>query len=367
MTPDKIYKSYYPALDGLRGFATVLVVLYHYLGRFPFFHFGWTGIELFFVLSGFLISARLIPFLNKKKLLPKFYWNRFLRIVPLYFTFLIIFFLSWFFFASPETQRDNTFYQKHYWQFFLFVQNWVYIFNFSLPNNHLQHLWSLAVEEQIYLVYPVLLLLFYKRTSFLFGVLSIIFLIAASRTVYYEININTIDYRQIYWNTIFRFDSFLCGVVIYFLYTNYQEKYFKWIRLFGIASITILVTGILITAKVDKDNPFFTTFGRTILALTFSYILWLCLDKKSNWMKKIFQTKFLVFTGKISYGIFIFHWPLFLTGFAVLNKITARFGLSTDSTSIYFANVIVCMFLTYLLSFLSFKYYESWFLQWKKK
>lgn len=367
MTQDKPGRSHYPVLDGLRGVATIFVVLYHYFGFIAFFHFGWIGIELFFVLSGFLISARLIPYLNQKYLLPKFYWNRFLRIVPLYFTFLLIFFLCWFFLTSSDTQREYPFYHKHYWQFFLFVQNWVYIFDFSQTANHLQHLWSLAVEEQIYLVYPFLLIVFYKKNKFLLLSLLAIFIIAIVRTVYYQINVDALDYQKIYWNTFFRFDSFLCGVCIYLLYTNFKNKYTNWVHYLGLFSISILIAGILITGKIDKDNPFFTTFGRTFLALSFSYIMWLSLSKKNNWLKKILTQKFLIFTGKISYGIYIFHWPFLLTGFAILNKLNKIFHLNKDFETIHFVNILFSIILTYSISYLSYRFYESRFLRWKKK
>jgi peptidoglycan/LPS O-acetylase OafA/YrhL len=83
-----------PQLDGLRGIAILMVMCYHFFPNNIICNFGWSGVDLFFVLSGFLITGRLYPYLDDKKILLKFYRNRFLRIVPLYFGFLVVFLLD---------------------------------------------------------------------------------------------------------------------------------------------------------------------------------------------------------------------------------------------------------------------------------
>src|SRR5437773_11061572 len=84
---------YYPSLDGLRGVAIILVLLHHNFDFIPNFSYGWIGVDLFFVLSGFLITEILIATREEKNYLPKFYLRRALRIFPLYYLAIILFFL----------------------------------------------------------------------------------------------------------------------------------------------------------------------------------------------------------------------------------------------------------------------------------
>lgn len=123
-----------PQLDGLRGVAILMVMCYHFFPNNVICNFGWTGVDLFFILSGFLITSRLFPYLNDKKILLKFYRNRFLRIVPLYFSFLILFFICWFLLASKEALGNFPFYANHWWKFFFFIQNWIFANNVAEKN-----------------------------------------------------------------------------------------------------------------------------------------------------------------------------------------------------------------------------------------
>ena len=87
-TPDR---AYYPALDGLRGLAILLVLLYHNFAFVSYFEMGWLGVDLFFVLSGFLITERLLLTVGTEKWMQKFYISRMLRIFPLYYLCLFLF------------------------------------------------------------------------------------------------------------------------------------------------------------------------------------------------------------------------------------------------------------------------------------
>lgn len=367
MPPPNPNRQYYPALDGLRGLAIILVLTFHFLGFLPAFRYGWMGIELFFVLSGFLISGRLIPFLGNSKLLPVYFRNRFLRIVPVYFGFLLIFFSCWFLFTSANTQAENGFYQKHWWQFFLFLQNWVYINDFQQSSNHLQHFWSLAVEEQFYLAYPLLLLLFFRKKYFLPALLIIITGISLFRNFYYLTQKDYLDYKQVYWNSFFRIDSFLCGALIYGLYQNYQDKYKLVIHTCGIISTIILTAGIIMFNDPDQSNDFFTMAGRTSVPMFFSYLLWLSITGEIKGLNRIFEHRWLTFTGKISYPLYIFHWPVLLIGFAVINRINYHLGIHAGFPAVRLVTICCATIITFTLSYLSYRYYESWFLKWKKK
>src|SRR5512144_2577839 len=92
MKPTTSTRSYYPALDGLRGIAIILVICCHNFDFIPYLRFGWIGVDLFFVLSGFLITDILLQTRDDKNYLQNFYLRRILRIFPLYYGVLLLFF-----------------------------------------------------------------------------------------------------------------------------------------------------------------------------------------------------------------------------------------------------------------------------------
>lgn len=354
-----------PQLDGLRGIAILMVMCYHFFPDNIICNFGWTGVDLFFVLSGFLISSRLLPFLDDKNILLKFYRNRFLRIVPLYFGFLILFFSGWFLFSSNETLSSFTFYKDHWWQFFLFIQNWVFVDNIDEVKTHLQHLWSVAVEEQIYLLFPLLLIFIRNKIKLFYSVIFIIIAIVISRWYYYNFLIPKEEYLRIFNNTFFRLDSFLTGVLVYFIYkkdikSTKAKTILQWL---GLICFLVLLMYVFIIKDAEKNNAFISSGGYTIIAILYAGLLQITLYKKSRIINFVTSSKFFRYTGKISYGIYIFHWPLFLLGFTLLNKAFAYLSFNPGSSTIHIINVLICFPATYMISHLSFKYYESFFLK----
>src|SRR6476646_2808690 len=118
-------RSYYPALDGLRGFAILGVLLQHNFSFLPVPKFGWVGVDLFFVLSGFLITDILLRTKENKNFLQNFYIRRILRIFPLYYGVLLLFFL-----IAPAFQHlhlQYNYYHKSQSMSWLHLQNWIYI------------------------------------------------------------------------------------------------------------------------------------------------------------------------------------------------------------------------------------------------
>src|SRR6476620_3181673 len=126
---DQIETVYYPSLDGIRGLAILLVVGFHNFGYLTLFKFGWLGVDLFFVLSGYLITGILYKSLGTENYLKNFYIKRVLRIFPLYYSIL---FLTLFVAATFPTLKDNlSYYSKNQWWFWTYLQNW--LFAFKMP------------------------------------------------------------------------------------------------------------------------------------------------------------------------------------------------------------------------------------------
>lgn len=338
---------------------------YHFFPDNIICNFGWSGVDLFFVLSGFLITGRLLPFLDDKKILLKFYRNRFLRIVPLYFSFLILFFAGWFLLSSKETLDSFTFYNNHWWQFFLFVQNWTYIFNYPTIGIQLNHLWSIATEEQFYIIFPLFVILIKEKRKLLNTGIFFIVLILVTRCLYYYFFIVNDEYGRIYWNTFFRMDSLFIGFIMYLLFENktVTNKSSLFTKIFAGPALLILIIGILISKTAGKNTIFVNTVGYTVIAIVYGGLLQLTLLKTNTLINYITSLNFLKFTGRISYGIYIFHWPLFLIGFTVLNKAFAYVSFTPGNSILHTINVLICFPTTYLISYLSFNYYERYFLK----
>ncbi len=146
-----------PALDGLRGLAILLVALGHIFYSLYPFKFGWIGLNLFFVLSGYLITMRLFHHLKMdgRRYFQNFYARRVLRKYPFCLACLLVFFALLPLVYSRYFLYFSSVYEIQGW-YWGYASNW-YIFLFGLPKNPVFfHFWSLAVEEQFYLIWPFL-------------------------------------------------------------------------------------------------------------------------------------------------------------------------------------------------------------------
>jgi len=180
-----------PELDGVRGIAVLMVIVFHafwfnqfYFGEsvkevMRFAILGQTGVDLFFVLSGFLITRILLATKGKKYQIRNFYIRRLLRIFPLYYMCLIIFFL-----VIPLLSNDfsgiNNIFSFHFWSYILYLQG--FTFTFLNQFNGPVHFWSLAVEEHFYIFWPFFVL-FFSVSGLIRTSLILIFVCIVSRIV----------------------------------------------------------------------------------------------------------------------------------------------------------------------------------------
>ncbi|MCC9166046.1 acyltransferase family protein [Pontibacter harenae] len=208
-TPDSTSKIL--ALDGLRGLAIASVLIYHCSSYFPI---GWVGVDLFFVLSGFLLTGILIETKGSPIYFKSFFIKRALRILPLYYLLLtcaIIYSLT---FGTPL---------PHY-SYFFFFQNFLTTTLKSFPSgtNQLNHLWSVAVEEQFYLVLPLIVSLFQQKKLLIFLFTAVVVAIVVRAGLFLN---NNIGYYVLLFS---RMDALCLGSITAVMLRSNPMTLHKW-------------------------------------------------------------------------------------------------------------------------------------------
>lgn len=321
--------KYYPQLDVLRVVAVILVLLQHYtnfdiVGNMQG---GRMGVQLFFVLSGFLITRILLfqrdqDFSNFHKW-KTFFIRRSLRIFPLYF-FVIIFMV-----VIGSEQAKATF----WWNFFylsnvnmVIQDDWV---------GHMSHLWSLSVEEHFYLFWPILIL-FVTQKRLLPVILGVIVFSWGYR---YALYLNDISYFDVSIFTISCLDSLAIGGLLAYALINessiWYRVFFQWkwlfIPFFGAMIFCLLSEEIIGDPYTAWNTAWLSVFS----AMTFAYVIVWAINTRLL----IMHWKPLIFLGKISYGIYL--WHNFVPGW--LEKVPF-FG---DSNNRFFLYAIVLVTISY--------------------
>ncbi len=360
-------RPYRKCLDALRAFAVLSVMAVHA----GLFSSGWAGVQLFFVLSGFLITEILLDVresLDLKSYLKRFYARRALRIFPLYFCYLGILFLALFIFNFPKALEKYGIYAL------------TYTFNFTRADATMQwspyltHLWSLCIEEHFYLVWPLVVYLCPKKSLkwVLVGVIALSPLIRFYMGNYWlGLGLKPpIVGESIYWHTLTQLDSFAFGALIpVFGLERFQAK----------AGAALLVSAIVAgllgtlsfshfaqTPDLDSFGYVFPLFkqnqhlwGYTILNLCFSMLIFWSL-KPPGYVKSVLNWRPLAYVGKISYGIYIFHWPI-LHWYERSLGIDNRSDIGWAFFALYSTTVIVAAAISYHLLEKPFLNLKRWF------
>lgn len=296
-------RNHYPGLDGLRGIAIILVLLAHHFGNYLIPSWGWMGVDLFFVLSGFLITDIILQSYTKFSTLRNFYARRALRIIPLYYLSLILLFHA---LPSLGFPIQGFFYNKEQEGLF-----WLYLQNFFFATTppagdevSMVHFWSLAVEEQFYLVWPFLLLILRKRAIIMSGLMLLVILLNLTRAclmIVYSDLINLLSFEYT------RLDGILVGSIIAFR-KCYPEQWKKMAALRWTTGIAVSLLALMaFFLFADHPNKLFAAGGYTLIAFLFGWLVTWNLHHKSGFI----QSRIFRFFGKYSYGIYVFHWPLY--------------------------------------------------------
>ena len=290
-------QKHIPQLDAVRGVAIILVLAHNLYGFTspPLSYlttYGWMGVDLFFVLSGFLITGILLDSKPAKTYFRNFYARRCLRIWPLYYSVLLVMF-----FAVPwllPQFAGEIFHRSHpWWSYPFFVQNFL-VADPSQGVGPLGVSWSLAVEELFYLVWPAFVRFLSGRQlqAVAWAVLlfsPVLRLLFVSR------------HWLIYSNPFCRIDGLMAGALLAILVREFAFTPTRWL---SFAFAAVFVPGPLaIFAFVH--NAEWLTFSLDSLA--FSGFLYVAVYSSNPWVKAFFTNRFLMFSGTISYGLYLLH------------------------------------------------------------
>lgn len=359
MNPENPNRKHYPALDGLRGVAILLVVIYHNFGFIDYFFFGWLGVDLFFVLSGFLITDILLKTVGKKNYLKNFYIRRILRIFPLYYLSLILFLI-----VIPKLthQFNIKYYTDNQVWLWTYLQNWLYIFKDPDQTNTLNHLWSLAVEEQFYLAWPLVILLLRKPKYLLFFITSLLVAVLGFRLWIWNYQIANLAYYNLY--TFSRIDGICIGCIIAIMHRiniNFFKYYTSLIVLF-FAGLNFIF--FFINRKYNFTFPYLALIGYSTFAMMFGLLVNEAILKENRFINIIFNNRLLNFFGKISYGFYVFHWPVYILISPYLLNLVSKY---LTGWPVKFTVSLLATFVAIIISWISYQYFEKYFLKLKDK
>lgn len=272
------------------------------------FTFGWSGVDLFFALSGFLITGILMQTKAATNYFQSFYIRRFLRIFPIYYaTLAVVFAAAWLVPSIPNVPPPN-----ERWLYFLYLSNWISVFTGTQPPNVVGHFWSLAVEEQFYLVWPLCVWLISARGILRTAIgLSAIALIVRCAWV-----AHSGPSPAIMLGTVTRMDSLLVGAIAAMMFARAGgAKPPRYLTAIGVAAIVAWIAGIVVTtwhSRPEASFAFVSTIGYTLLAVACAaLVLGAALgDGGKDFVQRVFGNRGLMRVGKYSYGMYVYHVPL---------------------------------------------------------
>ena len=344
--------SYIIQLDGLRFFAIVSVMIGHWLQwqiNRPFingFPFG-NGVTLFFVLSGFLISDILLKnkmryvevAIPKASIIKSFYMRRVLRIFPLYFvTILFLFFISY-----KNTREIFPWLATFTSNIYQSIKN-AYVGDFN-------HFWSLAVEEQFYMFWPWIIILIPTKYSekIIIGLITASFI---TKIIIYALYPD--KWMANSYFTLSCMHALSIGALVSY-WSIYRKNIitaiseFKWVY-----TAVVVYFSLHYLAFYNKIVWYTETTDNVIFALMSGVIInYAAQNKFQGAFKMILENKFIVYSGKISYGLYVFH--LFIPEF-FWNYLSPRIGMGI--TNKYTAAVVFYL-VTFVLAHISWKYMEG--------
>jgi peptidoglycan/LPS O-acetylase OafA/YrhL len=301
--------NYVPALDGLRGLAILLVITHHQLIPLSLSG-GFLGVDLFFVLSGFLITTLLVTEFDATETisLKNFYLRRVLRLGPALLLYLIASLIVTYHLNPADFMREL----RLVGLALAYSTNWRLAFGWDMSLDPTAIIWSLSIEEQFYLVWPLLLLvclsLRLRRMHLIIGLIVVIATICLHRRQMWD---EGAELNRLYYGTDTRADAPLMGCLLALIpqraFTVAIRRALKFATLAAACVLVYLVTTIHFT------DTFLYQGGYTGIALLSGIIILTAAIQSSTSFVKPLEWQPFRFFGRISYGLYLWHWLLLKT------------------------------------------------------
>jgi peptidoglycan/LPS O-acetylase OafA/YrhL len=358
-----------PELDGLRGVAILLVLSLHYIaesrggefGSFLYrfkqvFRLGWSGVDLFFVLSGFLIGGILLQARNSGNYFQIFYTRRVYRIFPIYYAWLLLYILirivgaHWIPNSLPAAPAGI----RHIPVYLLFLQNFVSMPIGTFDWYWLAVMWSLAVEEQFYLIAPILVRAL-SKTFLAVALCATVVLAPVLRELIYRLTPRGDEY----WYTLMpcRADALAIGMLAALAWKTEEIRTFLFARKRSVyQALVFFLCGIPILLKYFPGPSYHltATLGFSWLAFFYVTLLLVVLTDADGKLGRAMRLRWLRRIGSVSYCIYLIHFPLNGLLHAILLR--SRPNIATLSgVSVTF----LAAALTYAIAALSWKCFEG--------
>lgn len=340
--------KYRSDIDGIRAIAVVLVVIYH---AFPsLLPGGFIGVDIFFVISGFLITSILkTEIVSGKYSVKDFYRRRIDRLFPaLLVVMFSVFIFGWFtLFADEFMQLGKQLAGSAGFIANILFYSEVGYFNATSATKPLLHLWSLGIEEQFYLVFPLVLYFAYKRKLNLVLVVS---LLAGASFLLNVISIRENVERTFYLPQYRHWELLLGSILALLMHGEKSKRPLKSVA-FPLAAISLSV--IIVTAFTLHSTVAFPGWYALLPVVASVLLIWTAQD--SGPIKSIISSKIFVFIGLISYPLYLWHWPLFSLAH-IINGSTPPDWVLLALTALSF----VLAAITYCLIERPLKHVKSW-------
>jgi peptidoglycan/LPS O-acetylase OafA/YrhL len=338
-----------PALDGTRGIAIILVMAFH-LWRAPLTALGWSGVDLFFVLSGFLITGILWDSRLEPDRARSFYIRRALRILPLYYGVLVAVFIVRPVFGWAHRLDDLALAHEQFWY-------WTYLCDWRIALNHppaftfLTHFWTLSIEEQFYLLWPLIVWRCSRRVT-----LGIAVAVAAGAFLLRLAIVFGSDIPDAAYALLpCRLDALAVGAIIVLTLRGPSgvAAMRRWIVPTALAGAVVLCGLVLFRPSVRFVDPGMMTIGYTAIDWMFAGLVFTAATARSRFL----ESSVLRAAGRYSYGLYVYH-PI------VMWWIVRHVPVLEESQ---WASAIGGAVGSIVLAYVSYRFYESQFLALKDR